>query len=454
MVLLSESLEAGSTRSLVFEYEMETDGYMPGRSWYPQVEYPGTGLQDRHQGRLALTTREEFAVRAMGDRESENLRDKLRTTSWTLDRPVKMMSFVFAKRPHEETIQLDGLPDVLAFGSLGGYLNEERIQQVGVDVVDSLAYYQALFQSEIPGDHLQAALIPAGHGQAFDGLLHIGDLDVGTDNVATVELFRAHEVAHEWWGHRVGWSGYRNQWLSEGLADYSAMMFVESRMDGGDKYFQEMLQAYTDELTGSIKSTFSQFSRPGLSLLNKRALDRIGPIGHGRRCAVGEARSAYSSQIYKKGALVFHMLRMLLREMTGADEAFNRVLSTYAQQFEGQYATTNDFEAVLTEVHPADWTWFFDQWVYSAEIPTYLWSYEVEKAEQGYTLRLHVEQNGVHPSFKMTVPVKVQFRPGEESIVLALVDQAAKDFEFPLTHRPRRVIFNPDSSVLARVKKK
>ena len=194
VVLLSEPSSVGSTRRLVFEYELEADGYMPGRSWYPQAEYPGTGLLDRHQGRLVLTSRQEFSVRAMGVQTGEDIHDNLRTTTFSLARPVKMMSFVFAKRPFEEILQFDGLPDVHAFGSLGGYLNEERIHQVGADVVDSLDFYQNLFDSTIPDDRLQTALIPSGHGQAFDGLLHIGDFSVGYNSVKFVDLFRAHEA--------------------------------------------------------------------------------------------------------------------------------------------------------------------------------------------------------------------------------------------------------------------
>jgi hypothetical protein len=30
-------------------------------------------------------------------------------------------------------------------------------------------------------------------------------------------FFLAHEVAHQWWGHAVGWKNYHEQWISEGL---------------------------------------------------------------------------------------------------------------------------------------------------------------------------------------------------------------------------------------------
>ena len=73
-------------------------------------------------------------------------------------------------------------------------------------MVNSLNFFQEIFDSPIPQSALQVAVIPAFHGQAFDGLLHIGDFSTGSDDVAAVELFRAHEAAHEWWGHRVGWA--------------------------------------------------------------------------------------------------------------------------------------------------------------------------------------------------------------------------------------------------------
>jgi hypothetical protein len=454
VVLMPEPLSTTAVRTLEFRYELEASGYVPGRSWYPSAEDIGSGLLDRHTARLTLTAREEFAIRAMGELEDDALGDGLRTMVWDIDRPVKMMSFVFAKRPYEKSFQFEGLPEVATLSSLGGYLNEERVEQVGADVVNSLNYQQKLLNSRLLGDLLQVGLIPSPHGQAFDGLLHIGDFSVGTDNVAAVELFRAHEVAHEWWGHRVGWNSYRDQWLSEGFAEYSAMMFVEATMDNGPKYYREMVKAYTDELTGSLESSFSQFSRPGITLLNMRALDRIGPIGHGWRCTVGEARSAYQSQIYKKGALVLHMLRSLLQTMTGSDEAFVGILRSFVDKYADTSPTTEDFISVVEEAHPADWSWFFDQWIFGAEIPTYLWSYEIVKAAQGFSLLLHVEQKNVAPGFKMAVPVRVQLSRGQQGSVLAFVDQPIKDFEFPLPQKPRKVIFNPDQAVLARVKKK
>jgi len=454
VVLLDRPLVQGETRTLRLSYELEMPGYAVGRLWYPSATPPGGSPSDLHTARLILTCRDNYAVRAMGRLEQEEIVNGLVSATWSVEKPVKMMTFVFAKRHHEEVIQSDGVPDVAAFSSLGGFVGKERIAQVGADVAGSLGFFQEIFDSDVAGERLQVALIPSAHGQAFDGLIHIGDFSVLTDRVAEQELFRSHEVAHLWWGHQVAWRSYRDQWLSEGFAEYSAMMYVEANVEKGPKYFDEMLEAFTDELTGSIGSTFSQFSRPGIPLLNMKAADRIGPIGHGRRSFVGEAPTAYYSQIYKKGALVLHMLRMLLRTTTGSDEAFLAILQTFAERHAGKFATTADFQAIVEEIDPDDWQWFFDAWVYGAEIPTYIWSYDVAVAEPGYILRLQVEQRNVSPGFKMAVPVRADFGDGREVTLLALVDQATRDFEFPLDDKPHKVIFNPDSAVLARIKKR
>jgi len=37
-----------------------------------------------------------------------------------------------------------------------------------------------------------------------------------------------HEIAHQWWGHIIGWESYRDQWMSEGFAEMSASLFIQA----------------------------------------------------------------------------------------------------------------------------------------------------------------------------------------------------------------------------------
>jgi aminopeptidase N len=263
------------------------------------------------------------------------------------------------------------------------------------------------------------------------------------------ELFRAHETAHQWWGHRLGAATYRDAWLGEAFAEYTAMMLVADTVPDGPKLFQEMLRAYQDELNGSIKSGFSKFARADVNLANRAHGDRIGPIGHGWRANTGEVPSAYSSQVYGKGALVLHMLRGLLREATGSDQALVEVLRDFLRAHQGGVASTADFAAAVARRAPGDWSWFFDQWVDRAEIPSYRWRYGI----QGNTATLKVRQSDVPSGFRMPVPVKVEMADGTSVQRTVTVDEPEETFELSFESRPKAVVFNPGYAVLAKVKR-
>jgi aminopeptidase N len=38
------------------------------------------------------------------------------------------------------------------------------------------------------------------------------------------DVLQAHETAHQWWGNRVTAASYRDYWLMEALANYSALL--------------------------------------------------------------------------------------------------------------------------------------------------------------------------------------------------------------------------------------
>ena len=42
------------------------------------------------------------------------------------------------------------------------------------------------------------------------------------------DVVTPHEVSHQWWGQLVGFGSYRDQWMSEGFADFSASLFLQS----------------------------------------------------------------------------------------------------------------------------------------------------------------------------------------------------------------------------------
>ncbi len=456
VVLLPEPPAAGAALRLVFEYELEIDNFLPGRRWYPSLEGGDVGLADLHTARIEVTTRSSYDVRAMGWLVDESYEGKLQRRVWEVAKPVKMVTFTLTQKAEEERVDARDVPAVVVFGPPVGHDTENRFHDIGVDVSNSIYFYHWLLEDPLPDDVLLATLIQAFHGQSFDGFLHLSEWSAyRSGGTGVTQLFVAHEVAHQWWGHRVGWASYRDQWLSEALANYSALMFVEATAEKGSKIFEEALRAYTDEVTGSLKSTFNRFARPGTSLRNQRAAKRLGPIGHGYRAAVAEAPGAYFSQTYRKGSLVLHMMRRWMERVAGP-RAFVEMLRDFERTHRGGYPSTADLEAAAARHAPGDWSVFFDQWVYGTEIPTYRWSHRAAKspaADGGYALELTVRQEDVPAGFTMPVPVRVEYADGESQELTVLVDEPEETFTFELPERPKKVDFNPDFAVLARVKK-
>ena len=455
VVLLDPPLAKGAERRLDLEYELDVLNYAPGRDWYPSTEGDETILLDTHTARLQLTTRKKFEVRATGRREegSGGEDGRASTTVWVVDRPVKMLTFTYADHAYEERLTHDGVPDVVCFGSKTPLMSGTRFHQVGQDVIDSLAFYQRLFDTRLPSGTIYVSSVNGTHGQAFDGFIQLANKSFDILGPGVGELFRAHEAAHQFWGVLVGAASYRDAWLGEAFAEYSGMMFVEATMKDGPRYLQEIIHAYNDEQNGSIKSGFSKFTRLDVNRANSLHGDRSGPIGHGWRADTGELPTAYSSQVYGKGALVLHMLRGMLRDQTGSDQAFLDVLRDFLHTYRGQAPSTGDFEAVLTRHVPGDWSWFFDEWVNGMGIPTYRWSYDVSPGAGGGTVAtLKVRQSDVPAGFRMSVPVAIEYADGHTERRRVMVDQPEQSIALALPERPKSLIFNPGSEVLSKTR--
>ncbi|MRR13309.1 hypothetical protein EG835_12840, partial [bacterium] len=71
-----------------------------------------------------------------------------------------------------------------------------------------------------------------GFGQSWPGLIFLPySAFVSSTQRAQLGMIRSgdfvnnvgfHELAHQWWGHHVGWATYRDEWLSEGFAEFTA----------------------------------------------------------------------------------------------------------------------------------------------------------------------------------------------------------------------------------------
>ena len=255
--------------------------------------------------------------------------------------------------------------------------------------------------------------LPGGHSPAFFALLHqpmpASGVSWSSDPVAFDTTFQhfflAHEVAHQWWGQAVGGKNYHEQWLSEGLAQYFALLYAAA--DRG----QDMMR----NLLGQMRHSALALSRNGPIYLGYR-------LGH----IQGDGR-IFRGIVYNKSALVLHMLRGLI-----GDEAFFAGLRKFYRDWRFQKAGTDDLRLAFEATAGRSLQAFFDRWIFSAAIPQLRTS--LARAADGAPI-IRVEQIG--DVFEVPVTFTVQYADGTSEEVLVPVTQAT--VEHRLAKSVRRI---------------
>jgi len=444
-------LQTGDSLALTLFYhgnliDRYTDWFFidPGAAWYP------VNQQGRTFATFDLTYHSPawYPLASIGERVDSAVAGKVLTTHWVTRQPSSYASFNLGLFENYH-VQQPGAPplDVLvsedahralarALLAQGYMIPQQRHmrENIAVDVSNSLKLYAHLF-GECSFGHFYVTEIPYYEGVSFPGMI---DLSWTTFQNTSLdgfdEFFRAHEVAHQWWGNGVRTGSYRDAWLSEGLASFSALWYLQSERKRNDEYFK-----FLDQYGADIKGD----------------KDDVGPIWIGYRNATPTVRRGYDVMIYEKGAWVFHMLRMMMLDLgTAKDERFTAMMRDYYASYLGKLATTDDFQGVVERHTGMPMDWFFDEWVKGTAIPTYHVAWKAEPTADGkYTVRLRVTQEHVPPDFRMFVLVSADLGNNRFAHFRLQVRGTQGEYVSPvLPAEPKELKFNDLSSVLADVK--
>jgi len=230
------------------------------------------------------------------------------------------------------------------------------------------------------------------------------------------EYFLAHEIAHQWWGQGVTWARYRDQWLSEGLAQYSSALYLQSK--------------YGDDALADIFKKFSRWTE-------KKSV--WGPITMGSRLSFTDFE-AYQAIIYDKTALVLNMLRDLL-----GDEIFFSGLKEFFGAYKFTAAATGQFRRTMEKVSGRDLNDFFRLWFDSHLLPDTQVRCRVEKHAVGVLLKIRVRQ--LNEDFVYPLWIAWEDEKGARRREKLVIDKKSQEFEFPLPGPPRKLEVNPDKAV-------
>jgi aminopeptidase N len=171
--------------------------------------------------------------------------------------------------------------------------------------------------------------------------------------------------------------------------------------------------------------------------------------------AKDDDQNDYQTVVYKKGAWVLHMLRVLTLDLpTMNEDRFTTIMREFYQSYQGRRASTDDFRQVVERHVKTDMRWFFDQWVDGTAIPTYRVASTTQSIDGGqFQVKLRVKQENVPDGFQMYVPVTLEMGKGELFRFRVKVKGPVSEITLPpVPAKPKSIKFNDLEGVLAVVK--
>jgi len=258
-----------------------------------------------------------------------------------------------------------------------------------------------------------------------------------------------HEVAHQWWGHTVGFTSYRDQWMSEGFADMSASLYL-TMIEKNPKKF---IAFWNDERDLLLERNAEGF----------RAID-VGPLTMGYRTS--NSRTGFDTTrrlIYPKGAYVLHMIRMMMHDNRTGDQRFKDLMQDFVETYAGKAATTEDFKAMVEKHMTPEMDlernhkmgWFFNEYVYGTQLPAYKLDASFDIGPDGdVVMDLKTTQSNVNDSFLMLVPIYLELADGNMFALgrAKLAGNSSIEQKIPLRGlkvKPRRAVLSYYDDVLA-----
>jgi hypothetical protein len=320
----------------------------------------------------------------------------------------------------------------------------ERLHSLAADIEAALEFMTSKFgPPALP--HLTVSPIPGAFGQGFPGLIYLPTVSYlkqvpnSRGQVAeSAELFfedvvEAHETAHQWWGNRVAAATYRDNWLMEALANYSALLYLEKSK--GPHAVDVMLDSYRVRLLEKSDSG--------------ETVESAGPIVLGTRLSSSLQPGAWNWITYGKGSWIFQMLR---RRM--GDTHFFAMLAALAQRYDHAEITTEQFRLLaagfLPKTDDPKLEAFFDQWVYGTGIPALKLSYTVKGTAPALRLTGTVTQTEADDNVSVSVPVEIQIARGNTVTEWVRTASEPATFTVALKQAPLKVTLDPSRSVLRR----
>ncbi len=313
-----------------------------------------------------------------------------------------------------------------------------------------------------PYSHLALTQMPGRDSQGWPGLVFLSSFAFLTDQereqlhfpryrILLQQSIPAHETAHQWWGDLVTWSSYRDQWLSEGLANYCALMMLQEKNPSG---FHEVMEKYRADLVEKDKDGNSP--------------REAGPVTLGTRLLSSRSPDAYEAVSYGRSTWLFHMLRTMLNDAAAQEkrgkgaktdsEPFVAALRKVRERYEGKAISTRELIDVFAEdlptalrwEHKNSLDWFLDGWINGVALPRLeLKGVKLVPKGTGITVTGTILQKDAPQDLVTSVPVYAVIQ-GRQPELLGRVfaDGDESSFRLSAPAGTRKIVLDPNQTIL------
>lgn len=484
---LPQPLAAGASTRVTIDYHGKHvvtnvgagNFFAQSEGWYPLV--PFGPVEQRANFQLQFTLNHKYTLVATGEPTSDVRHGDTQTSSWHSAAPLTFAGFAFGDyKAYDQNLPLPGgqqvklevavnnQPDdaLQAFNVLSSMANPFTLPAFGtlsmknqapraLSQVGAALQLMTAFFGPYPYDRMTVTDIPGDYGQGWPGLLYLSSLsflDSTQQHVLGLpanvldqlsDTFRAHEVSHQWWGHKVGWASYHDQWLSEGFANFSGVLFQQA--EDGPAAATTTLQHWKDQLEYK--------NRMGRLTVND------GPLWLGLRLESSQDAAGYRTIEYDKGGYVLWMLRamMLDHDQKVPDARFIAMMQDFTSTYDNRDATTADFQKIAEKYmrpvmdldgnHSLDW--FFREYVYGTAIDKITFKDQVTPDAGGKTAHLQVTVDNPQ-GWEGLLPISV-WQGKREARILLQVHGPRSSATIPLPFVPTKVEANQHADMLVDV---
>ncbi len=240
------------------------------------------------------------------------------------------------------------------------------------------------------------------------------------------ELTLVHEISHHWFGNLITTTSWNHTWLNEGFATYAEALWLEHTKgrQSYDKFMYDLMSMKPGQYAGSVY---------GIS-------DTV-------------FTDSFSPRVYRKGAIVMHMLRGVV-----GDSSFFKIIKNYVNNEHFRYGnvTTQDFIGECEKVYGKSLQWFFDQWVYAhtetIDRPQYEISWEDSVDYPNFTVNVLIKQTTAKTQLYQ-MPMTITVTTATKTINFQVVNTLPTEmFTFTVPEKPHWVEIDRDDWIFKEVK--